>query len=113
MRDASLVTKGSANSGLINLLSSTGSQPVDLSDTHSNDSTLRIWVPVSTPHNLGFVGHWKTSEGLGQWLIEAAGGVVWGGLRIIKRANEELPIWDLGLGLIKGSNIELFSISRT
>lgn len=112
MRDASTVTKGSTNFGLINLLSTTGNQSADLSDTHSNDSTLCIWVPVSTPHNLGFVGHWKTSEGLGQWLIEAAGGTEWGGLRLIKRANEEFPGWDLGLGPIKGSNIELFFISR-
>lgn len=113
MRGASTVTKGRAKSGLINLLFTTRSQSVDLSDTHSNDSTLHIWVPVSTLHNLGFVGQWKTSEGLGQCLIEAAGGTVWGGLSIIKRANEELPIWDLGLGFIKGSNIEPFSISRT
>lgn len=49
-------------------------------------------------------------------MIEAAGGAVWRGLRIIKRANEQFPVMDLELRIlfdpIKGSNIELFFISR-
>ena len=71
---------------------------------------------------MGFTGHWKTYEGLGQWLTEAAGGTVWGGLRILKKVNEEhterlLRICSLGFGWgqlrsIKRPDIELFSISR-
>lgn len=126
MTDTSTITKERVNSDTsLILFLTTGSQSLALSNTHSNNLTLDIWIPVSTLYNLGFVGHWKICEGLGQQLREVAKwycvgrseDIQEGKWRAYRKAVMDLPVWDLGfvlwqLGCIERPNLELFSISR-